>query len=69
MDHAPVTSVVVEYFLPVSVFCAVTVTPGSGMLPLLTAPCKRPPAMAWTGGASTLGAEAGTGEDALDGDV
>jgi hypothetical protein len=34
---------VVENFFPVRVFCAVTVTPGNGMLPLLTAPCSLPP--------------------------
>src|ERR1019366_2742026 len=43
IDHAPVMSVVVEYRLPVRVFCAVTVTPGSGVLPLFTAPCSLPP--------------------------
>ena len=37
-------SVVVEYFFPVSVFCAVMVTPGSGMLPLFTTPWSLPPA-------------------------
>src|ERR1035438_8801741 len=41
--QAPVMSVVVEKRLPVSVFCAVTVTPGRGMFPLLTMPCTLPP--------------------------
>jgi hypothetical protein len=36
--------VVVEYFFPVKVFWAVTVTPGSGMFPLFTTPCSLPPA-------------------------
>jgi hypothetical protein len=36
-------SVVVEKRLPVSVFWAVTVTPGSGTAPLLTTPCSLPP--------------------------
>ena len=36
-------SVIVEKRLPVSVFCAVTVTPGRGVLPLLTTPCSLPP--------------------------
>jgi hypothetical protein len=31
-------SVVVEYLLPVSELLAVTLTPGSGMLPFLTVP-------------------------------
>jgi hypothetical protein len=38
-------SVVVEYFFPVSVFWAVTVTPGRGTFPLLTTPCSLPPAV------------------------
>ena len=49
IDHAPVMSVVVEYFLPVRVFCAVTVTPGSGMFPLFTTPCSLPPAISRSG--------------------
>jgi hypothetical protein len=44
-------SVVVENFFPVRVFWAVTVTPGSGMLPLLTAPCSLPPVTSWLDGA------------------
>jgi hypothetical protein len=36
-------SVVVEKRFPVREFCAVTVTPGRGMLPLLTTPCSFPP--------------------------
>ena len=44
IDQEPRMSVVVEYRLPVSVFCAVTVTPGKGMAPLLTTPCNLPPA-------------------------
>ncbi len=35
--------------MPVRVFCAVTVTPGSGMLPLFTTPCNLPPAIASAG--------------------
>src|ERR1700676_3871044 len=58
MDQAPVTSVVVEKRLPVSVFCAVTVTPGKGTLPLFTTPCSFPPT-------TTEAAFAGSG-DAVD---
>src|ERR1039458_4528895 len=55
-DQAPVMSVVVEYRLPVSVFCAVTVTPGSGMLPLFTWPCSLPPVTACPDGTCPDGA-------------
>jgi len=37
-------SVVLEYLFPVRVFCAVTATPGRGMLPLFTTPWSLPPA-------------------------
>ena len=43
MDHPPPISVAVVKRLPVSVFCAVTATPGSGMLPLFTTPWSFPP--------------------------
>src|SRR5947209_2867158 len=46
MDQAPVMSVVVTKRLPESVFWAVTVTPGSGMFPLLTRPWRLPPVTA-----------------------
>src|SRR5450631_1225330 len=44
MDHAPVMSDVVEYRLPEREFCAVTVTPGKGVVPLFTWPWSFPPA-------------------------
>src|SRR3954464_8178205 len=53
MDQAPLMSVVVVKRLPVSVFWAVTVTPGSGTLPLLITPCRLPPV--------TTGADSGQG--------
>src|SRR4051812_1174586 len=53
MDQAPLMSVVVVKRLPVSVFWAVTVTPGSGTLPLLITPCRLPPV--------TTGADSGEG--------
>ena len=52
--------------MPVSEFCAVTVTPGKGMLPLFTVPCNLPPATAeLAAGAVAWGAAAGS--DAGDG--
>src|SRR5580704_1280350 len=67
-DQAPVTSVVVEYRLPVSVFCAVTVTPGSEMLPLFTAPCSLPPATAPAATESVGFCVDGAGAEALGGE-
>ncbi len=43
MANAPLTSVVVAYFFPVSVFVAVTPTPGSGTAPDFTVPVIVPP--------------------------
>src|ERR1035437_9995318 len=51
--QAPVMPVVVWKRLPVSVFWAVTVTPGRGMLPLLTTPCSFPPVTTGTEEAGT----------------
>jgi hypothetical protein len=55
--------------LLVSVFCAVTVTPGKGMFPLFTVPCSLPPATLavavdgagafWSGAGGLAGADAG----------
>ena len=56
-DQIPVMSVVVEYRLPVSVFRAVTVTPGSGMLPVFTTPCRRSPVNVSAGAAGLAGVD------------
>src|ERR1035437_10380552 len=56
--QAPVMPVVVWKRLPVSVFWAVTVTPGRGMLPLLTTPCSFPPVTTGTEEAGTCAAGA-----------
>ncbi len=66
--HAPLMSVTVAYLRPVSVFCAVTATPGSGTAPLFpapepvlfTVPCRRPPLTAGCAPTDCDGAAAGT---------
>src|SRR6202012_5614890 len=62
-------SVVVLYFLPVRELLAVTLTPGSGMLPSLTVPWMVPPesgacpgaGVAWAGVGAAGGAGAAAG--------
>src|SRR5215469_9941732 len=55
IDQAPAMSVVVIKRLPVSVFCAVIVTPGRERLPLFTTPCSFPPAASADGDAGAPG--------------